>query len=177
MPLTVPFRRAAVALACALCMAGSANAAPPPQLEAQVARLAALLGDSYSKSVPGSAQVQAVSLPDGRKLAVAVFTIEAYGGGNNHRQYLAVFQEEIDESGPRNHYTLLDVMLVGAKGWQAIHELKVEVELDEQSGTVRFAIPALVNVPGDALNFPSKKTMIHLAFGGRLLEVQPGAAP
>jgi hypothetical protein len=177
MPFPVPFRSTALVLACAFCMAGPARAAPPPQLEPQIERLVALLGDSYARGYPKTTMVQAVGLPDGRKLALAIFTIEAYGGGNNHRQYIAVFEDEVDESGPRNHFTLLDVMQIGGKGWRAVPELRAEVQAEDETGPVRFAIPALVNTPGDALNFPSRKSIIRLVFDRRLLEVPAEVAP
>lgn len=171
MPFRLRSHAGALALACTVCLAVPGHAAPPPLMAPQIERLVALLGDSYAKGYPQAAMVQAVSLPDGRKLAVAVFTIEAYGGGNNHRQYLALFEDEADESGPRDHYLLLDVMQIGAKGWRAIPQLQVETRVDASSGKLQFLIPALANLPGDALNFPSKKTLIRLTFDRRLTEV------
>ncbi len=166
-------------LACALGAAMPAYAVEASQLDAQLKRLAGLLGDSYATAYPELAQVQTIEGPHGRKLAIALFTIESYGGGNNHRQHLAVFEEENDESGPRNHFMLRDVVLIGAKGWRAIRELKAQARVDEAAGKTTLLIPALANMPTDALNFPSRKTTITLEIGrnGRDLQEYNREAP
>lgn len=162
----------AAVLACALGAAAPASAVEATPLDAQLKRLAGLLGDSYASAYPEAARIQQVPRPDGGRLAVALFTIEAYGGGNNHRQYLAVFEEEIDESGPRGHFMLLGVAQVGAKGWRAVRDLKVDAGFDA-AGRTLLAIPAFANMPSDALNFPSRATTIHLVLDrAGLAEVQ-----
>ena len=176
MPLLSQCRRAALAYLCAACLAVPAHAVEPTPLDAQIKRLAGLLGDSYATAYPESAMVQTLSLPQGRTLAVAVFTIESFGGGNNHRQYLAVFEQERNEAGPMEHFSMLDVVLIGAKGWRAIPALKVDSRVDEQSGKVLLAIPALANLPSDALNFPSRTTTIRLELDRDLRELK-GEAP
>jgi len=174
----MPFRRFLnpLVLACAACLAAPAHAVEPTPLEAQIKRLAGLLGDSHATAYPESAMVQTVSLPQGRTLAVAVFTIESFGGGNNHRQYLALFEQDRNEQGPLDHFSMLDVMLIGAKGWRAIPALKVDSRVDENTGKVLLAIPAMVNTPSDALNFPSRKATILLEFDRELRELK-GEAP
>lgn len=155
----------ATVLACALGAAMSAHAVEATPLDAKLKRLAGLLGDSYATAYPELAQVQTIEGPNKRKFAVALFSIESYGGGNNHRQYLAVFEDEEDESGPRKHFMLRDVVLVGAKGWRAIRELKVETQVDEASGKTALLIPALVNQPNDSANAPSGRATIKLELG------------
>ncbi|RZA32539.1 MAG: hypothetical protein EOP92_25500 [Lysobacteraceae bacterium] len=155
-----------------------AHAVEPALLDAQLKRLAALLGDSYATAYPERAQVQTFSRPAGQNLSLALFTIEAYGGGNNHRQYLAVFEEDVDETGRRGHFMLRGVTQVGAKGWRAVPVMQAEARFDEASGTAHFVVPALVNAPGDAANFPSKKVDIRLVLDrSGLSEVQSRVAP
>lgn len=170
----MPFRRSmsTLVLACSVFLAAPANAVEPTPLEAQIKRLAGLLGDTYARAYPESAMVQTLSLPQGRTLAVAVFTIESFGGGNNHRQYLALFEQDRNEAGPLEHFSMLDVMLIGAKGWRAIPALKVESRVEEKTGKLLLAIPALANQPQDALNFPSRNTTIRLEFDRDLRELK-----
>lgn len=164
-------------LACAASLALPVHAVQPTPLDAQLKRLAGLLGDSYATAYPEATQVQNVSGPDGQKLVLALFTIEAFGGGNNHRQYLAVFEEEVDESGPRGHLMLHGVTQVGAKGWRAVPKLQAEARFDRQSGKTHFVLPALANDAADAPNFPSRKTSIHLLLDRGLGEVGAEATP
>jgi hypothetical protein len=170
----MPFRRSlsTLVLACAAGVALPAHAVEATPLDAQIKRLAGLLGDSYARAYPDSAMVQTLSLPQGRTLAVAVFTIESFGGGNNHRQYLARFEQDRNEAGPIDHFALLDVMLIGAKGWRAIPALKVESRVDAKTGKVLLAIPAMANTENDALNFPSRKTTIRLELDRELRELK-----
>lgn len=175
----MPFRRFLnpLVLAGAACLAAPAHAVEPTPLDAQIKRLAGLLGDSYATAHPEGAMVQTLNLPQGRTLAVAVFTIESFGGGNNHRQYLALFEQDRNEQGPLDHFSMLDVMLIGAKGWRAVPALKVESRVDEKTGKVVLAIPAMANLPNDALNFPSRKTTIRLELDRELRELKGEAAP
>lgn len=152
--------------------AHAATAVPKPLL-AQLERLVELLRDSYATGYPEATMVQMVSPSKDRKLALAVFTIEAFGGGNNHQQFFAVFEHELDKAGRREHYTLVDVMPIGAKGWRAIMELKAKMVTSEGSREVQFLIPALEVGPGDALNFPSRESTIKLVLDKRLTEIKP----
>lgn len=163
-------------LAAALFAAAPAHAVQPAPLDTQIARLVGLLGDSYAEADPKSALVQTLGLPHGRTLTLAAITISHYDGGTNHRQYLALFEQDRDDSGPREHFTLLDVMQVGAKGWRMVRELKAEVRVDEQSGKIRLRLPVLVNTPSDALHSPSGKGSVQLEFGRELREVDAEAA-
>jgi hypothetical protein len=167
-------RTAALLLSLALVAAPAhaATAVPKPLL-AQVARLVELLRDSYATGYPEATMVQMVSPSQDRKLALAVFTIEAFGGGNNHQQFLAVFEHELDKAGHREHYTLVDVMPIGAKGWRAIMELKAKMVTSKDSQELQFLIPALEVGPGDALNFPSRESTIRLVLNKRLTEIKP----
>lgn len=165
-------------LAAALLAALPARAVQPTPLEAQLARLAGLLGDSYATVYPAATQLQKLSGPHGQKLVLALFTIEAYGGGNNHRQYLALFEEEVDDSGPRGHVMLRGVTQVGAKGWRAVHKLQAEARFYQASGTARFVVPALVNTPSDAASFPSRPAAIRLVLDrGGFAEAPAGSTP
>lgn len=149
-----------------------AAAALPKPLVAQVERLVELLRDSYATGYPEATMVQMVSPSKGRNLALAVFTIEAFGGGNNHQQYFAVFEHELDKVEKREHYTLIDVMPIAGKGWRAIMELKAKTLTSKNSREIQFLIPALEVGPEDAPNFPSRKSTIKLVLDERLTEIK-----
>ncbi len=163
---------AATILSCMLCTASAAPGAPPKLLTAQVQRLVDLMRDSYATGYPEATLVQMVSPSKGRNLALAVFTIEAFGGGNNHQQFFAVFEHEVDRAEQREHYRLIDVMPIGGKGWRAIMELKAKTQTSKNSQEVQFLIPALEVGPDDAPNFPSRNATIKLVLGERLTEVK-----
>ncbi|MGX9217894.1 hypothetical protein ACWV27_05755 [Massilia varians] len=167
-------RTAALLLSLTLAGVPAHAATPVPKpLLAQVARLVELLRDNYATGYPEATMVQMVSPSQDRKLALAVFTIEAYGGGNNHQQFFAVFEHELDKAGHGEHYTLVEVMSIGAKGWRAIMELKAKVVTGTDSQEVQFLIPAREVGPGDALNFPSRESTIKLVLNKRLTEIKP----
>ena len=93
-------RRILVLLFC-LISTGLAAAAPvsikaPKPLLAQVQRLSELLRDSYAVWYPDATMVQLVKVREGEALALVVFTVEGFGGGNNHTQYFAAFTPETD---------------------------------------------------------------------------------
>lgn len=159
-------------MACAACLAVPAYAVQPAPLATQLERLTGLLGDSHAEADPRSALVQTLSLPQRGTLALAAITLSGYGGGTNHRQYLALFEQGRDEQGLREHFTLLDVMQVGAKGWRMVRELKAEVRVDEHTGKVHLRLPVLVNTPSDALHSPSRKATVQLEFDRELREVK-----
>jgi len=162
----------AVLLSCMLCTASAAPAAPPKLLTAQVERLVALMRDSYATGYPEATLVQMVSPSKGRNLALTVFTIESFGGGNNHQQFFAVFEHEVDKAEKREYYRLIDVMPIGGKGWRAVMELNAKTQKGKNSSEVQILIPALEVGPDDGPNFPSRKTTIKLVLGERLTEVK-----
>ena len=176
MPFPVRIVTTAV-LAAALSVAAPVYAVQPAPLDTQIARLVGLLGDSYTEADPKSALVQTLDLPHGRTLKLAAITISHYGGGTNYRQYLALFEQDRDDRGPREHFTLLDVMQVGAKGWRMVRELNAEARLDAHTGKVQLRLPVLVNTPSDVLHSPSRKASVQLEFDRELREVNAEAAP
>src|SRR5262249_55762945 len=91
-----------VAFLSLVCALGTALAAGPPLAEksllVQVQRLTELLRDSHAVGYPKATMAQAIDLRGGRQLVLAVFTVEGFGGGNNHSQFLAAF--DADEGNP-----------------------------------------------------------------------------
>lgn len=164
-------------LAALLCLASSAlvAAAPAPikapkPLLAQVQRLGELLRDSSAVWVADSTLVQFVKPHDGDELALVVFTVEGFGGGNNHTQYFAVFNAEKDAKG-KLHYSLIDFMPIAGKGWRGIANLNAKVTRNQQGSETYMAIDAFEVAGNDAPNFPSKKVTINLVLkDGRLIE-------
>lgn len=167
-------RRILVLLFC-LISTGLAAAAPvsikaPKPLLAQVQRLSELLRDSYAVWYPDATMVQLVKVREGEALALVVFTVEGFGGGNNHTQYFAAFTPETDEKG-KQHFSLVDVIPIAGKGWRGIMNLKAKVTRNLKSNETLIAFDGLEVVGDDAPNFPSKKVTISLLLkDGRLTE-------
>jgi hypothetical protein len=161
---------AALALSCAL-GASAAPPAPPKALADQIGRLVELLRDSHASGYPDATLTQTLKLGPDRELVAAVFTIEAFGGGNNHTQYLALFEHERGAAAKQEHYGLVDVIPIGGKGWRAVHTLEATARHDARTGRTSISLPALERKPEDAANFPSKPVTVKLTLdGGRLTE-------
>ena len=92
-------------LACTLLTAAPASVKAPKPLLAQVQRLAELLRDSHATWYREATMVQLVRT-EREEVVLAVFTLEGFGGGNNHTQYFAAFSVEPDAKGTQ-HYSLL----------------------------------------------------------------------
>ena len=157
-------------VASANAFAASTPVNAPKSLVAQVARLTELLRDSYAVGYPDATMVQIVKRQDGDVLALTVFTVEGFGGGNNHTQYLAAFSSDSSVSGEA-HFMLLDVIPIGGKGWRGIENLKARVLRLPNSPNANIAIDALEVAGADAPNFPSKKVIVNVLLkDGRLAE-------
>ncbi|MYM38135.1 hypothetical protein [Duganella qianjiadongensis] len=172
--LTNKIQRLLVVFIWAICCASAAAAAPaakaPPALLEQVQRLSELLRDGYAVLYPDATMVQQVTVSKGQQWALVAFSVEGYGGGNNHRQYFAVFSMEPDQSGV-TFYSLLDVMRIGGKGWRSVVKLNAKVIGQAKNGATLISLDGLEVTTGDAPNFPSKKITISLLFkDGRLIE-------
>lgn len=134
----------------------------------QVERLTQLLKDRSAVGYPAATMVQLVKVSTYREIAVAVFTIEGFGGGNNHSQYLALFDvDSEDRSQP--FYTLVDVMHIGGKGWRAVESMDARVTSDSKSGDLSIELDALEVRPEDPPNFPGQKSVIRLVLRGERL--------
>ena len=143
--------------------------APKPLL-AQVQRLTGLLRDSYAAGYPDATMVQLIKGPEGEELALVVFTVEGFGGGNIHTQYFAVFAPETDEKG-KQHFSLIDVIPIAGKGWRGVMNLNAKVTRNPKTGETLIAFEGLEVAGEDAPNFPTKKVTINLSLkGGRLVE-------
>ena len=153
-----------------LVSAAPASIKAPKPLLAQVQRLTELLRDSYAVGYPDATMVQLVRGREGEELALVVFTVEGFGGGNNHTQYLAAFTPETDEKG-KQHFSLIDVMPVAGKGWRGVMNLNAKVTRNPKAGETLIVLDGLDVAGDDAPNFPSKKVTINLLLkGGRLVE-------
>lgn len=104
------------------------------------------------------------------ELALAVFTVEGFGGGNYHTQYFAAFSIEPDGKGAQ-HFSLLDVVPIAGKGWRGVMDLNAKVSRGAKGGRTLISLDALEVSGDDAPNFPSKKATINIVLdGGRLAE-------
>jgi hypothetical protein len=168
--------RSVIAVLLLLGTLANAVAAGPPlaqkPLLAQIERLVDLLRDGKAVGYPNATMAQAIDLRAERQLVLSIFTVEGFGGGNNHSQYLAAFETDVDAKPP--HYTLLDVIHIGGKGWRGIERLNARVSQPPKSGDTSIEIDALEVGPEDPPNFPSKRTIIRVALkDGRLVEIRP----
>jgi hypothetical protein len=153
----------------------TASAAPtqskaPKQLLAQVQRLAELLRDSHAVLYPEATLVQVAKKADGEELGLVIFTVEGWGGGNMHTQYIAAFTTDTNEKGQK-HFMLIDVIPIGGKGWRGIQSLNARISQSPKGSEMSIAIDALEVSGDDAPNFPSKKVIINLLLkDGHLVE-------
>lgn len=152
---------------------GASAAAPaqvPNALRSQVQRLADLLTDGYAVLYPEGTRFQVAKLRSGQELVLTLFTLEGQGGGNSHSQYFAVFTPQPDRTG-KPYFSLLDVILVGGKGWRGITNLSARVSSSPNGQDVRIDIDGAEVAGDDAPNFPSRKTTVMLRLhDGRLSE-------
>lgn len=153
-----------------LVSAAPASIKAPKPLLAQVERLTELLRDSYAVGYPDATMVQLVKGREDEDLALVVFTVEGFGGGNNHTQYFAAFTSETNDKG-KQHFSLIDVMPIAGKGWRGVMNLNAKVTRNPKTGETLIAFDGLEVAGDDAPNFPSKKVTINLLLkGGRLVE-------
>lgn len=158
------------AISSALVAAASGTTNVPKPLLTQVQRLTELLRDSYAVWYPEATMVQSVKIREGEALSLVVFTVEGFGGGNNHTQYLAAFTPETDVKG-KQHFSLIDVMPVAGKGWRGVMNLNAKVSRNPKSNETLITFGALEVAGDDPPNFPSKKVMINfLLKDGRFVE-------
>ena len=172
--LLIIMKKLFVTFFCLLCTVVSAATPPrhaPKAIIDQVQRLTELLRDSYAVGYPAATMVQMVKLSKDEELVLTVFTVEGFGGGNNHMQYFAAFQLDTDEDGKHPHFTLIDVIPIAGKGWRGVQSLKAKVASGSEAGEKIISFEAYDVVEDDAPNFPSKKVTVSLLLkDGRLSE-------
>lgn len=142
---------------------------PPAPLLAQVQRLTELLRNRQAVWSPKATLWQNVKFRQGGEFVLVVFTIEGFGGGNNHAQYLAVFSPETSGQGEQR-FSLIDVIRIGGTGWRSVLRLNAKT-IPLKSGEILISIDAVAAVRNDPANSPGKETTIHLSLDdGRLVE-------
>jgi len=145
------------------------------EINTRVTQLAAMMGDSYSQEYPDYRGIQILrNDKEDRLVAVAVFTIEGLGGGNNYTQFLAVFAAMSgDTEGHPKRMSLLDVMAVGGKGLRGI-EFK-NIRMKQSKRNITITVSTAEYDPNDAMCCPSIKSeaqfIIYPYVGGRLKEI------
>jgi hypothetical protein len=157
-----------------LALVFAAHAAPalPRALALQVERLTQLLRDSHAVGYPAATMAHNIRLGPSAEATVVVFTVEGFGGGNNHTQYLALFSNERGDRG-EVYYSLMDVLPIAGNGWRAIEQLRPRLLAGKGGSDPVIEIDALDVGPQDSPNFPSERSVIKLALhAGRLLERQ-----
>ena len=142
---------------CTFAYAAQKEVPVPKELSVQIQNLTELLRDSYAVGYPEATIHKTIKLSDDNEITLAVFTIEGFGGGNNHTQYLAGFTPEKDETN-KIHYQLIDVIPIGGKGSRGVFELNVNAKLDKKTRITTFVFDTMTVTKDDAPNFPSKNT-------------------
>lgn len=157
-----------------LCLSPPAWAAPPPALLEQVQRLSELLRDGYASWYREATETQTLQPDAGQTLLLVLFTVEGFGGGNRHTQYLAAF-EAGEGAGGKPYYTLLDVIAIGGKGGRAIEKLQARATRGRTPGEIVLSLPAKVVGPDDAPNFPGRPASVRLSLRDGRFSEQAGA--
>lgn len=132
--------------------------APPKTLAVQIERLVELLGDGYSSGYPEASLYRLADPQQPDSLAFAVFTVEGYGGGNGHVQYLAAFQRGQGRDG-KEHYQFIDVTWIGGKSFRSIDDIDAMELLP--AGGMRVHLSGMANSANDAPNFPSQPLRVQ----------------
>jgi len=117
-----------------------------------------LLRDGYATEYEEARGIHVFRNRDGSTVAVTIFTIEGFGRGNNHTQFMAVFAtlgEELEDRRPRP-LSLLDVAAVGGKGWRGVDPKNVTI--NGQGNDIWINLFTQEYAPEDALCCPSKKS-------------------
>ena len=144
------------------------------EVGAKVTELAAMMGDSHSVSSPEYRGIRIATDREGGAVAVAIFTIEGFGGGNNYIQYMAVFASlDAEAAGRPPRMSLLDVMAVGGKGIRAVESGNIKIRRSKNDVVV--TVPTKNYAPSDAMCCPSIKSEAQFTIqpyaGGRLKEI------
>lgn len=102
--------------------AASADTPAEKFIDGEIDRLVALYSDGIAVGYPEYRHVKfAKVLESNGDVAVALFSVEGFLGGNLHEEYLAVFEpvEAADIDGRKtNPYRLLAVQKIGGRGWR-----------------------------------------------------------
>jgi len=146
------------------------------EVNSKVTQLTSMIGDPYSQEYTSARGIQIMirDNKDNLAVAVAVFTIESFGLGNNYTQFMAVFANLSKESeGHPQKLSLLDFMAVGGKGIRSL-DFK-NIRLKQSQRDIIIAVPTSEYGPEDAMCCPSIKSeaqfIIRPRVGGRLLEI------
>lgn len=144
------------------------------QVSDKISALVKLLRDGHAEEYKGARGIHMFRTSTGSTVAVAVFTIEAFGGGNNHTQFMAVFADLDSDAGkaaPRV-LSLLDVAAIGGKGWRSVDPKHLRI--NEQPEDVAVNLQTQEYEPDDPMCCPSRKSaavyVIAPQIGGRLKE-------
>lgn len=149
----------------------SALAAEPNMVETATEALVAILTDSVSTEFTDARQIH---YPAGKTgVALVLFTIEGFGGGNNSTYYLAVFEpswKDDAENTPEtiDKYRLVGYLPVGGNGWREVDFADVVFEKDQ------ITIKTKEYASNDAMCCPSKPgTATFKLESNRLTEIKP----
>jgi hypothetical protein len=113
------------------------------------------------------------------EIALVLFTIEGFNGGNNYTSYLAAFEPSwaFDRSKGKaqqrnaddiRKYRLVGYSPIGGKGWRSVDFTNISVEKRQ------VTLPTKEYVSGDPMCCPSKNgTAIYKVENRQLVEVKP----
>ena len=91
-------------------------------IDTEIDHLVSLFSDGVAVAYPEYRHVKFAKVLEGEgQTAVALFSVEGFGGGNLHEEYLAVFApvESADIDGHKTQpYRLLAVQKIGGRGWR-----------------------------------------------------------
>jgi hypothetical protein len=156
---------------CMFAQAATKTKAAPKELTVQVQKLGDLISDGYAVRFEGATYFHDIRLKDRNKLVLSVFTMEGFGGGNNHGQFLAIFEENLNENNVP-YYTYLDHIAIGGKGWRGVELLNTKVVENKKNNELNISFEALEVGENDAPNFPSKKVVVKVVYAkGELVEI------
>ncbi len=112
--------------------------------------------------------VQMIKVSKDEELALAVFTVEEFGGGNSHTQFFAAFTLDTDEDGKRPHFTLINVIPVAGKGWRGVQNLKIKITAGSKGGekVISFEAYEAGSKRADSLHGQIRRSELARSAGG-----------
>ncbi|MGF6727608.1 hypothetical protein P3T43_007000 [Paraburkholderia sp. GAS41] len=136
---------------------------PFNQVSGQVTRLAAIIKDEYAEEYPRAREIKFVDAPTFGRIAVAAFSIESFGLGNNSHQFLAVFEAR---SIPRAqnappYYSLAAVVEVGEGCWVDLRGIQVSKSRDHaRPSALSLSFPTFVSSTIGSCNGSTRATYL-----------------
>jgi hypothetical protein len=137
---------------------GADESTEKEQVAKKVTALIELIRDAKAEEFQEARCIHMYRTAHGTTVAVAIFTVEGFWGGNNYTQYMAVFANlaEVVESRTPKLLSLRDFAAIGGGGWRNIDPKNVAITSQGEAITINLSTKEYG--PDDPGCCPSKKS-------------------